>query len=115
MVSKYSSKESIQQSSKSANGEREYQFTWTSVVALHGLNGHRERTWTAKNGTLWLQDLLPGILPNARIMTYGYDSRTHASDELSQQTLYGHALSFCSTLTLFREATKVKDLSFALV
>ncbi|KAH6861238.1 hypothetical protein B0T12DRAFT_336994, partial [Alternaria alternata] len=38
------------------------------VVAIHGLNGHREKTWTAGNGVHWLRDLLPHDLPQARIL-----------------------------------------------
>lgn len=29
-----------------------------SIVAVHGLDGHRESTWTAENGVLWLKALL---------------------------------------------------------
>ncbi|KAL0935808.1 ankyrin repeat protein [Colletotrichum truncatum] len=32
------------------------------------------KTWTDSNQHLWLRDSLPGHIPNARIMTYGYDS-----------------------------------------
>ncbi|CAI4212535.1 unnamed protein product [Parascedosporium putredinis] len=35
------------------------------IVAVHGLNGHPERTWTAKSGTHWLRTLLPEDIPNA--------------------------------------------------
>ncbi|OCL02322.1 hypothetical protein AOQ84DRAFT_357452 [Glonium stellatum] len=38
------------------------------IIAVHGLNGHRDKTWTAGNGVNWLRDLLPQDLPNARIM-----------------------------------------------
>lgn len=48
------------------------------LVALHGLNGHYRKTWTAtppmgkpKN---WLEDFLPEQISNARIMSYGYNS-----------------------------------------
>jgi hypothetical protein len=46
-----------------------------SIVAVHGLGGHREKSWTYKNGeerVLWLKDFLPIYVPNARIMTFGY-------------------------------------------
>ncbi|KAL1634772.1 hypothetical protein SLS56_002174 [Neofusicoccum ribis] len=39
------------------------------IIAIHGLNGHREKTWTADNGVLWLQELLPAEIPHARILT----------------------------------------------
>ncbi|KAN0104171.1 hypothetical protein V8E51_009916 [Hyaloscypha variabilis] len=76
------------------------------VVAVHGLNGHRERSWTAGNGVLWLRDLLPAQLPHARILTYGYDIRTHAFDELSYQSINGHGTTLLTSLCLFREKTK---------
>jgi hypothetical protein len=44
---------------------------------VHGLNGHREKSWTHTNGetgeqTFWLRDLLPPCIPNSRISTFGY-------------------------------------------
>ena len=46
-----------------------------SVVAIHGLGGDRKGTWTSSSKQkLWLKDFLPLNLPNARIMTYGYNS-----------------------------------------
>ncbi|KAH0559855.1 hypothetical protein GP486_003628 [Trichoglossum hirsutum] len=54
------------------------------VIAIHGLNGDRERSWTHKSsGTLWLRDLLPDDLPGARIYTYGYDSRIFAKSVMT--------------------------------
>jgi hypothetical protein len=83
-----------------------------SVVAVHGLNGNRERSWTAGNGVLWLKDLLPTQLPHARILTYGYDTRTHSLDELSHQSLNRHGITLLSSLCLFREKTKVSSKPF---
>jgi hypothetical protein len=54
------------------------------VIAIHGLNGDRERSWTHRSsGTLWLRDLLPHDLPGARIYTYGYDSRIFANNVMT--------------------------------
>ncbi|KAI0861805.1 hypothetical protein F4860DRAFT_159420 [Xylaria cubensis] len=45
------------------------------IVAVHGLNGTARDTWTDKaSGMLWLEDFLPDAIPQARIMTFGYDS-----------------------------------------
>lgn len=40
------------------------------IVAIHGLDGHCDKSWTAANGKLWLNDFLPDKIPNARIMSY---------------------------------------------
>ncbi len=45
-----------------------------SIVAVHGLGGHHERTWTHESGHNWLRDSLPLQIPGARIFSYGYDS-----------------------------------------
>ncbi|KAI0435548.1 hypothetical protein F4803DRAFT_557878 [Xylaria telfairii] len=71
------------------------------IVCIHGLGGHREETWTAKEpGTgrmvLWIKDFLPVDLPNARIMTYGYSSHIFSVRHLTQRTLY----SQCKTLLI---------------
>jgi hypothetical protein len=51
-----------------------------SIVAVHGLGGHPMNTWThASTGNLWLRDFLPFAIPNARIMTFGYDARVVGS------------------------------------
>lgn len=49
-------------------------------MAVHGLGGHWEKTWTSKQGNLWLKDYLPAQLKgnglNARVMSYGYNADT---------------------------------------
>ncbi|KAI6080132.1 hypothetical protein F4821DRAFT_266190, partial [Hypoxylon rubiginosum] len=75
------------------------------IVAIHGLNGHREKTWTADNGMHWLRDLLPEDLPNVRILAWGYDANTHASGRVSCQYLYDHALDLVADLTRKRTLT----------
>ena len=49
------------------------------IIAIHGLNGHPREKWTYrdKEGAgecFWLEELLPGKLPGARIYIYGYDA-----------------------------------------
>ncbi|KAI1751937.1 hypothetical protein F4782DRAFT_530881 [Xylaria castorea] len=44
------------------------------VVFVHGLNGNLYDTWTAPSGTYWPADLLPGVIPNCRIFSYGYNA-----------------------------------------
>ncbi|KAG8815662.1 hypothetical protein FRC17_000630, partial [Serendipita sp. 399] len=68
------------------------------IVAIHGLDGHREDSWTADNGTMWLRDLLPIDIPNARILTYGYDADTRSFGHTSTQTVLRHAREFAECL-----------------
>jgi hypothetical protein len=56
---------------------------------------------------MWLRRLLPPEIPQARILTYGYDSRTHSSEHLTRQTLFGHSATLVSALSLYRRRTKV--------
>ena len=58
-----------------------------SVVAITGLGGHAFGSWLGRTTTkrpidrpMWLRDFLPQRFPNARIMTYGYDSSLKESN-----------------------------------
>lgn len=79
------------------------------IVALHGLNGHCEKTWTAGNGVHWLRDLLPHDLPRARILSGGYDANTHSGLRVSCQYLSDHAQTLVSDLCLERQITEVRS------
>ena len=53
----------------------------SSVIAITGLGGHAFDSWRSRIAAkrpigrpMWLCDFLPKEFPNARIMTYGYDS-----------------------------------------
>jgi hypothetical protein len=78
-----------------------------SIVAVHGLNGHRDKTWTAANGIHWLRDLLPKDIPNARILCWGYDANTHSKSRVSCQYIYDHARALVSDLYLERKLSNV--------
>jgi hypothetical protein len=82
-------------------------LTLYSIIVIHGLNGHRDKTWTAANGVHWLRDLLPNNIPNARIVCWGYDANTHGG-RISCQYLYDHAKSLVSDLCLQRRLTNVR-------
>ncbi|KAH8600715.1 hypothetical protein B0O99DRAFT_287380 [Bisporella sp. PMI_857] len=51
------------------------------LLAIHGINGHPYHTWTHPNGAKWLEDYLPEDMPNARIMTFGYNSQIFTSSK----------------------------------
>ncbi|KAF2670106.1 hypothetical protein BT63DRAFT_412865 [Microthyrium microscopicum] len=74
------------------------------IVAVHGLNGHRDRTWTVDDCN-WLRDYLVLDIPNIRVFSWGYDANTHG-DTVSCQYLYDHARQLVSDLTRRRQVTK---------
>ena len=78
-----------------------------SIVFVHGLNGHRERTWNASNGVIWSKDLLPYDLPQSRIYSWGYDARVASFSQISKQYLLDDAESLVSQLEMKRDQTKV--------
>ena len=55
-----------------------------SIVAVHGFNGDRKRSWTHRHfdsdgresTCFWLSDFLPFDVPQASIYTYGYPAGT---------------------------------------
>ena len=58
-----------------------------SVIAFTGLGGHAFSSWRSRISTeclsdrlMWLRDFLPREFPNARIMTYGYNSSLKESN-----------------------------------
>ncbi|KAK2599764.1 hypothetical protein N8I77_011490 [Diaporthe amygdali] len=57
------------------------------VVAVHGLGGSWNKTWTASNGKLWLRDFLPSQVEEigfkARTLAFGYDSESFFSKSTS--------------------------------
>ncbi|KAF4121831.1 hypothetical protein GMORB2_1671 [Geosmithia morbida] len=69
------------------------------IVAVHGINGHSSKTWTADNGVNWLRHLLPRDVPDVRIMTWGYDANTTHKSRVSSQTIDDHAIQLVSDLS----------------
>ncbi|EHK19922.1 uncharacterized protein TRIVIDRAFT_122435, partial [Trichoderma virens Gv29-8] len=50
------------------------------IIAVTGLAGHAFGSWKSKNKPdMWLRDFLPEAVPNARILTYGYDTKLPGS------------------------------------
>ncbi|RAK97066.1 uncharacterized protein BO80DRAFT_448750 [Aspergillus ibericus CBS 121593] len=69
------------------------------IVFVHGLRGHREKTWT-KDGHLWPKEYLPTDIENCRLMSFGYDSNViHSSQaEITQGSLTSDARCLCALL-----------------
>lgn len=71
-------------SSRSDPNSSKRRLTEVSIVAVHGLGGDWEQTWTEENGQIWLRDFLPSHLPHrARVFSYGYDSSTAFSKSVA--------------------------------
>lgn len=68
---------------------------YVDVIAIHGLNGDRIRSWSSDTSVVWRRDLLPNDLRSARIMTFGYKC-SHTSN------LSGPAESSITDLYSFR-------------
>jgi hypothetical protein len=79
----------------------------TSIIAVHGLDGRRRRSWTAKNGALWLRDFLPTVAKNARILTYGYNVHTRGRHALSDQKIHSLGEELITSIAADRTARGV--------
>ncbi|CAJ0545078.1 Ff.00g085510.m01.CDS01 [Fusarium sp. VM40] len=78
------------------------------IVAIHGLGGHPFKTWTEKEGRhLWLRDSLPGHIPQARILTFGYDSTVVFGKSRSQ--IHDYAIDLANRLEAFRQHPQERD------
>ena len=74
---------------------------------MHGLGGHAMGTWIhASTNKLWLRDFLPLAIPNARIMTFGYDSRV--VDSRNVLGIMENANNLLTHLGNFRDSTDLK-------
>jgi hypothetical protein len=77
-----------------------------SIVFVHGLTGDRENTWTSGE-TLWPQQLLPIRLPEARVMTFGFDADVVKFFSVaSQNRIDHHAQNLISSLADIRDETE---------
>lgn len=79
---------------------------------VHGLRGHRIRTWT-KDGYFWPKDFVPSYLPSARVITYGYDaSIARFFGSSSSNNINKHAKSLVSDLSNLRKDDKNRPIIF---
>lgn len=58
-----------------------------SIIAVHGLGGHPQRSWTSastgdQEECMWLRALLPKYIPSARIMVFTCESATNRSTNI---------------------------------
>ena len=75
------------------------------ICFVHGLTGNRDSTWTAsKQSKPWPALLLPSKLPNARLLTWGYDAYVVQSSVASKNRLTDHAVNLLIDLTNDRDS-----------
>lgn len=119
--------------------------TGDSIVFVHGLFGHAQNTWTHKKAQggaahqtkdsctpppskkarnegkelfhecFWPQDLLPSKIPNARIITWGYDVNIDSLlSDTSKASVFQHAETLLADLVSLRvtEAAQKKPIIF---
>ncbi|KFY69520.1 hypothetical protein V496_00173 [Pseudogymnoascus sp. VKM F-4515 (FW-2607)] len=84
------------------------------LIFLHGLTGHRERTWTATGeNDPWFKSLLPKDLPTARIITYGYDADVvNLTRVAGQNTVREHSTNLINDLAALRRDAAGRPIIF---
>jgi hypothetical protein len=74
------------------------------IVAVTGLGGHALGSFRSTSGaTVWLRDFAPQDVPQARFITYGYDTGLVASD--NNQGVREIARTLLDSLVTFRQRT----------
>ncbi|PHH91521.1 hypothetical protein CDD83_124 [Cordyceps sp. RAO-2017] len=84
--------------------------TALDIIAIHGLDTQSPRAWVAwkKDGdpdsghVHWLQDrdMLPSVIPNARIFTYDWNA--NIDNDAAADFLFGHADALLDRLLIRR-------------
>lgn len=89
------------------------------IVAVHGLGGHYENTWTwspvgstGQKPCNWLKDLLPSRFPNARILSFGYNSAVALSKSIADVSVFGEMLLTRTLLERVSEKQKSRPIIF---
>lgn len=78
----------------------------SSIIAVVGLAGHGFGSWKAKGRPeMWLRDFLPTTAPNARIMTYGYDTQLPGSQ--SEKSVFELSRNLLESIKTSRDKTSV--------
>ncbi|KAI1416004.1 hypothetical protein F5Y13DRAFT_186857 [Hypoxylon sp. FL1857] len=74
------------------------------VLFIHGLTGDSFRTWYhSSSGVYWPRDFISKSLPDARVMTFGYDADvTNLFGAVGQGTLQSYAETLVAQLTALR-------------
>lgn len=82
-----------------------------SIVFVHGFQGHPRTTWAQKD-IYWPADFLPQDFPNARIMTFGYDSKVVILGGANQLGIDGHAKALLNSLERKRTSCPLRPVIY---
>jgi hypothetical protein len=88
---------------------------YVDLVFVHGLSGDRERTWASPVKTkCWPRDLLPEQIPQARVLTFGYDAYVTRLGRVSRNRIRDHARDLITSLASVRttEAEQTRSIVF---
>lgn len=76
------------------------------IVFVHGLRGDRIDAWS-RSEVCWPRDLLKKDLPEARIITWGYDAKVaNLFKSASNESIFGHAETLLSDLSRLRKEAR---------
>jgi len=88
-------------------------LTLCSFVLVHGLNGGYTKTWTCTTGdsdVTWPKDLLPGVQPQTRVLSFGYSGDVYKNP--SHSGIRDIARSLLSSLKLRRHSDRDRPIVF---
>ena len=75
------------------------------VCFIHGLRGGNVSTWSS-HSLCWPRDLLCRDIPDARILSFGYDAKViQVGSKVSQNTMAQHAMNLLAALVGDRAKT----------
>lgn len=63
---------------------------------MHGLNGDYIGTWKHETGVLWPKDLIPQVLPQVRVLSFGYPADVYNNPSIA--FIRDHARNFLDHL-----------------
>ncbi|SLM40835.1 Ankyrin repeat-containing domain [Lasallia pustulata] len=76
----------------------------------HTAHGNNEQVETDPDSVFWPQALLPSVIPDARIFTWGYDADIDGFlSTASQNTVHQHAINLLSDLADLRRSVEDKE------